>query len=737
MQYVKKFDNDLNTILVLVRHASLVVCSGKLSHLFLQAGLLSAVSTAFVIDSSSDLRSDPNEQSATLLRAILLTLNQSAISDETPTVPPDQEDLWNAASFGATFYMSSSLISSIFVAFFAMLAKQWINRYLDNLGRTMIERCADRQRKFNGLGNRSPQSFSGLLMFVLQLSLITLVCGLCMRMWTINNWLAYGLILLVALAVGLYIITVIAGLSSYASPFQTSVADGLRYSRKDTRKISGPFPPLKRPFRVRLLSRFRRLPTDPLATIQVQQPLPPPRSRAVCSTQMNTGDVQCVSWILSDIPNPEALDAAIPFAGTVRWFDGIDTDPPYDQIVSTFEACFDSTGKLYPGSEDRAYHSGQAMVWIHTLAMCKSEESATRFPLNTDYTSPGPDDNLGDLLQVISVAEDPNRCVEQLLRINPHHTSLHSQWISDLLLNYSWANRTKLDHEYILGRISETNKIETTIPLEATLNRLLVWCTFLGSPVEEEMLKIRDKSCDISYFFSLSCSLSLISGHTRPILDRLSEAVLSATNGTPTQRGFIPPMLRDLVKLKNYPFSSRSRGLIIRFIELIDYEWFERAGVERFVELLDYLHVTIEDMDDQSKWAKLLLGIIRTPEGARRLSQPYWELLVEVAILIPQSLRGGSAYDPQIMEPLVQAREWRKLECWMATVWMIWPPGAGGITEEDLGRFTPPLFRQQPGAGQKLEQWMERWSQANREDIPELFQQICTRAQEEIQQDAP
>ena len=72
--------------------------------------------------------------------------------------------------------------------------------------------------------------------------------------------------------------------------------------------------------------------------------------------------------------------------------------------------------------------------------MCKSKRSATRFPLNVDhisYMSPGPDDNLGDLLQVISVAGDPNRYVEQLLRINPHHTSLHSQRISDLLLNYS------------------------------------------------------------------------------------------------------------------------------------------------------------------------------------------------------------------------------------------------------------------------------------------------------------
>jgi len=156
-----------------------------------------------------------------------------------------------------------------------------------------------------------------------------------------------------------------------------------------------------------------------------------------------------------------------------------------------------------------------------------------------------------------------------------------------------------------------------------------------------------------------------------PILDQLSEAVISAINGTPTQRGFIPPMLRDLVKLKNHSFSPRSRQLIILSIELIGDEEFEGVEIEKFIELLNHLHVTVEDTNDQSKWAKLLLQTIRTPDGAQRLSKWYWELLVEVEILFPQSLHDGTAYDPQITESLVQAQEWRKLECWMATVWMI------------------------------------------------------------------
>jgi len=180
----------------------------------------------------------------------------------------------------------------------------------------------------------------------------------------------------------------------------------------------------------------------------------------------------------------------------IRWFDdGTNFGLPYYLIVSTFEACFDSTRTLYPGSRDRAYYSARAMMWIRTLAMCKSEEFARTFPLpSVECMTPAPDPDLGHLLQVNPETWDADYYIERLLRIDPGHTPLHSQWISNLLLHYSWANRTKLDHELILYCVSKTHGTKTTIPLNATLNRLLVWCTFLGSPVEEEALKVQDKS---------------------------------------------------------------------------------------------------------------------------------------------------------------------------------------------------------------------------------------------------
>ena len=268
----------------------------------------------------------------------------------------------------------------------------------------------------------------------------------------------------------------------------------------------------------------------------------------------NCSDVGCVSWTFGKITDPEVFDATIRLAGEIRRFeDGTDVDFPYNLMVSTFEACFDSTGTLYLRSRDRAYYSGREMMWIHTLARCKSEEFANMFLLrDVEYTTSFPDSDLRHLLR-INLSWSTHLRFKYLLYIDPENSPSHSQWISNLLLHYSWANWTKLNYVVILYWVSGTYKIKTTIPLNATLNRLLVWCTFLGSLVEEEVLKVRDKSYDIFCFRSSSYSPLFTSDRIEPILDRLSKAIVSAINGTRTQRQFIPHMLRDLFKLENHP----------------------------------------------------------------------------------------------------------------------------------------------------------------------------------------
>jgi len=189
--------------------------------------------------------------------------------------------------------------------------------------------------------------------------------------------------------------------------------------------------------------------------------------------------------------------------------------------------------------------------------------------------------------------------------------------------------------------------------------------------------------------------------------------------------------MKYLVNLhKLGPFSSRLRQLVIRSVELIGYEGFERVGVEIFVELLDHLHVTVEDMGGKYEWARLLLDIIQSPEGIQQLSHWYWELLVEVS----RSWRGG-VYNPQIAISLTEAEEWDKLERWTRIVWAAWPPEPGWRTEEDLEQLMIPLFHQRPDAVQKLGQWMEQWSKKWGEEVPESFERTCQRAWEAVQQD--
>ena len=348
----------------------------------------------------------------------------------------------------------------------------------------MIERCRDRQRKCDGLEKWPLHFFVESLPVMLQVALLLLACGLCRHMWSINAPVACTLIGLTGLGVMFYIGIVIAGMSSYACPFQTPASNSLRGSWKKVRDgISSSVVHSKR-----VLSRVQQMwkrrlrplrhqspPTIPLENVQVRQSEPwlKPQDLAVIR-RTNTDDARCVSWILRNITDPEALDAAIRLAGEIRWFDdGVNVTPPYDLIVSTFEACLDSTKTLYPGLRDRVYYSMRAILWIHVLATCKSEEFARAFPLPCmRFTTPVPDPDL-EHLYISDGIGDAGLRIGSLLGVGLGHTPSHSQWISNLILHDSWANRTGRDCKTILS-LASTHEIKTTIPLNATLNRILV-----------------------------------------------------------------------------------------------------------------------------------------------------------------------------------------------------------------------------------------------------------------------
>ena len=117
-----------------------------------------------------------------------------------------------------------------------MLGKQWLNRYLQHTGGSMVERCGDRQRKCEGLERWPFHFFVESLSIMLQIALLLLTCGLSRYMWSINTSVARVVISFTILGILFYIGIVIAGTSSYECPFQTPASIALR-DLQGSRKI--------------------------------------------------------------------------------------------------------------------------------------------------------------------------------------------------------------------------------------------------------------------------------------------------------------------------------------------------------------------------------------------------------------------------------------------------------------------------------------------------------------------
>lgn len=183
---------------------------------------------------------------------------------------------------------------------------------------------------------------------------------------------------------------------------------------------------------------------------------------------------------------------------------------------------------------------------------------------------------------------------------------------------------------------------------------------------------------------------------------------------TPTPLDTCASYLVYLQRLQ--PFSSRLRHLLILSIRLIDYWRFEDAGGERFFELLDRLQIGVEDMHifvgDKyvcCGWVEFLLNVVGSPEGLRRLSYPYWELMVDLAISDGRMFEGED-YSPfsHVIKCLEDTEEWDRLECWVGVVWALWYPDSPNSKAMNLESATLSLLCRRPGAIQKLDRWMEK-----------------------------
>ena len=186
------------------------------------------MASAFIIQVQSELQSDPNEETAALLRVLIYKIDNTTFGGDIPTLPQ-----WNGPPqtiIRVQSLLYASLVTSLLSAFIAMLGKQWLNRYdsVDVRG-SAIERSQNRQRKLDGIVAWYFSYVMESLPLMLQAALLLLGCALSKYLWEIDTTVASVVISLTSFGVLFYLFVVVAGASSTSCPYQTPAANVIRH----------------------------------------------------------------------------------------------------------------------------------------------------------------------------------------------------------------------------------------------------------------------------------------------------------------------------------------------------------------------------------------------------------------------------------------------------------------------------------------------------------------------------
>jgi len=441
------------------------------------------------------------------MRFLIHSINNSAFTTppELPTWDGPPKEIVVAVNL-----LYASLVTSLFAAFVAMLGKQWVNRYTRNKGGSIAERCGDRQRKLNGLHRWHFHILMESLPVALQLALLLLGCGLSQYMWVVNQNIAGVIIGVTGFGILFYITIVIAGTISYECPFQTPLSIVFRafgahrsfsylraflyarinsissfliwlWSRPTVRTDANGSP------------RSLGVPTTEDIFFSEGGLLKPDRMRF--DRRRNLLDALCVSWTLDTITDPEVMDVALHQFMSIQWHAGVPPAASPHQLTALYRDCFDYRNTLLPGSRDRAYASGRALVHFYVQNLCVSRDALFDFDLPTDlptfFTGDADTVSLSSILTGIARG-NPFQGFYMLEGMSMNHLC----WISDLSLCLNWVHwqqplPSTIDPLSFAHQVIAFNEA----PKHVLFDCMLIIGMSLGLQVTVDDLFIADKVC--------------------------------------------------------------------------------------------------------------------------------------------------------------------------------------------------------------------------------------------------
>lgn len=162
--------------------------------------MISAVLTAFIIESYKFLKEDPQDTTNDLLRQLLAqTAGRS--------LPPATEFKKSAFSIRINILWFCSLVFSLFAASFGILAKQWLQSYTDSVVSSPRESARVRQFRHHGLVKWHIPQVIALLPILVQVALALFFIGLIDLLRTLDIILAGVLSTFIVLSLLFVVVT--------------------------------------------------------------------------------------------------------------------------------------------------------------------------------------------------------------------------------------------------------------------------------------------------------------------------------------------------------------------------------------------------------------------------------------------------------------------------------------------------------------------------------------------------
>ncbi|KAF9782345.1 hypothetical protein BJ322DRAFT_215262 [Thelephora terrestris] len=373
-EFIKKYDDDLSTTLIF-------------------AGLFSAVASAFIVSVETSLQPDYTQLSYTVL-----TLMANISLGHTPPDPSAAFPQWTGpdpAIVHVEAILYSSLAASLLAALFAMLGKQWLNRYSqDDPHDTIIDRGRHRQRKMNGMVTWRFDLVMECLPLMLQAALLLLSCALSKYLFTINNTVAGVVVGFTSFGVLFYLLIVSAATLSYNCPFQTPLSLVIRYMirfddehRKYLRRFRKRF--VRTFFKKRRQHRPRSNITHTTRGVNTEEisgdveltmenlDQQPPLFNETTDWPGFVLDSNCIAWMFDRSKDADVMLAITKFVPEVVWHNGIRAIPLeilYDNLLR----CFDQSRELpvvIPRFRNKAYLSARAFLHLVIQRKCIGDES--------------------------------------------------------------------------------------------------------------------------------------------------------------------------------------------------------------------------------------------------------------------------------------------------------------------------------------------------------------------------